>query len=91
MKSLLVGLVRLYQWGISPMMGPTCRFYPTCSNYAVEALHTHGALKGFWLALVRVSKCHPWNGGGFDPVPPVASTDLSQSHLHAPGCGCKHS
>ncbi len=65
----LIGLVRIYQWFISPFLPPSCRFYPTCSHYAIEALQRHGALKGFWLALRRVTRCHPWNPGGHDPVP----------------------
>ena len=65
----LVWLVRCYQLVISPFLPPSCRFYPTCSHYAIEALQRHGALKGFWLALRRVLRCHPWNPGGHDPVP----------------------
>lgn len=66
---MLVLLVRGYQLFISPMLGPRCRFHPTCSQYAVEALQTHGAVKGGWLALRRVLRCHPLNPGGHDPVP----------------------
>ena len=73
MKSLLlkplIGLVRAYQLVVSPFLPPSCRFYPTCSHYAIEALQRHGAWKGFWLALRRVTRCHPWNPGGHDPVP----------------------
>lgn len=76
MRWLLRGLIRGYQLFISPLLGPRCRFYPTCSHYALEAIDTHGALKGGWLALRRVLRCHPWNPGGLDPVPPR--------------CGCKH-
>jgi uncharacterized protein len=90
MKSLLIGLVRAYQWLISPMMGPTCRFYPTCSNYALEAIRVHGAWKGFLLALARVGKCHPWHAGGSDPVPPL-SVKPAAVHGQASGCTCKHS
>ena len=67
----LVLLVRGYQLLISPLLGPRCRFYPSCSAYAVEALTTHGALRGTWLAGRRLLRCHPWNPGGPDPVPPV--------------------
>ena len=67
---LLVGLVRAYQLLVSPLLGPTCRFYPSCSAYAVEALRTRGALVGTWLAVRRLLRCHPWNPGGVDPVPP---------------------
>ena len=66
---MLVLLVRGYQLFISPMLGPRCRFHPTCSQYAVEALQTHGAVKGSWLALRRVLRCHPLHPGGHDPVP----------------------
>lgn len=63
------GLVKVYQWTLSPVMGSSCRFHPTCSAYAAEAIERHGALKGGWLALRRISRCHPWNEGGIDPVP----------------------
>jgi putative membrane protein insertion efficiency factor len=73
MKTLLiaplVGLIRLYKYAISPFLGSRCRFYPSCSEYAVEALQRYGALQGLWLALRRVSHCHPWHPGGYDPVP----------------------
>jgi hypothetical protein len=65
----LVGLIRVYQYGISPMLGRSCRFSPSCSDYAVEALQRHGAIRGVWLALRRVGRCHPWHPGGYDPVP----------------------
>jgi len=63
-------LIRLYQVTLSPFIGRSCRFYPTCSNYALEAIHTHGTLRGSWLALRRLSKCHPFHPGGYDPPPP---------------------
>lgn len=69
MKSLLILLVKAYRYGISPFLGQNCRFSPSCSEYAIEALHRHGAFRGLLLALRRVSRCHPWNPGGFDPVP----------------------
>jgi putative membrane protein insertion efficiency factor len=65
----LIWLVRAYQYAISPMLGNNCRFHPTCSAYAVEALERHGPFKGLWLALRRVGRCHPWHPGGYDPVP----------------------
>lgn len=68
---LLVGLVRGYQLVISPMLGPTCRYYPSCSAYAVEAIQRHGALRGTWLAGRRLLRCHPWSSGGVDHVPPA--------------------
>lgn len=66
---LLLGLVRVYR-ATAIARTPRCRFLPTCSGYALEALRTHGALRGAWLAVRRVGRCHPWNPGGFDPVPP---------------------
>ena len=73
MKKLLIApivfLVRIYQYLISPLLPSACRYTPTCSHYTVEALKTHGLLKGGWLALKRISSCHPWGGKGFDPVP----------------------
>ena len=66
---VLEGLVRGYQWTIRPLIGANCRFHPGCSDYAVDALRTHGALRGSALAARRVLRCNPWNEGGFDPVP----------------------
>lgn len=72
MKSLLarplIWLVRGYQLAISPLLPPSCRFHPSCSHYATEALERHGALRGGWLALRRILRCHPWHPGGHDPV-----------------------
>jgi putative membrane protein insertion efficiency factor len=65
----LIALIKLYQWVISPLLGPKCRFTPTCSQYALEALQKYGPLKGGWLALRRIARCHPWGGHGVDPVP----------------------
>ncbi|HMU71238.1 MAG TPA: membrane protein insertion efficiency factor YidD [Ferruginibacter sp.] len=62
-------LIKLYQWIISPWLGQKCRYTPTCSHYAVEALKKYGPLKGLWLAIKRISRCHPWGGHGYDPVP----------------------
>lgn len=69
MRLLLVGLIRLYQIAISPLFPQACRFYPSCSQYAVDALLHHGVLRGMWLALTRFARCHPWNPGGVDFVP----------------------
>jgi hypothetical protein len=69
MKTLLTGLIRAYQYLIRPMLGSNCRFAPSCSDYALEAVQKHGALKGGWLALRRISRCHPYHPGGYDPVP----------------------
>jgi putative membrane protein insertion efficiency factor len=67
--SALVALVRGYKYAVSPFLGMNCRFAPSCSEYAVEALQRHGALRGLWLTARRVSRCHPWHPGGYDPVP----------------------
>jgi putative membrane protein insertion efficiency factor len=69
MRYVLKYLIRGYQLVISPLIGPRCRFYPSCSHYAIEAIETHGARQGSWLTMKRISRCHPWHGGGFDPVP----------------------
>lgn len=69
MKSLLLGLLRVYRYAISPMLGRNCRFHPSCSEYAAEAVQRHGALRGGWLAFKRVGRCHPFHPGGYDPVP----------------------
>lgn len=68
MKSAALTLIRLYQWLISPLLGPACRYTPTCSHYAAEAIDLHGA-RGVWLAAWRLLRCHPFARGGFDPVP----------------------
>ena len=69
MKRLLIGLLRAYQYAVSPLLGRSCRFFPTCSDYAVEAIGRYGAIKGSYLAVRRVLRCHPWHPGGYDPVP----------------------
>jgi putative membrane protein insertion efficiency factor len=69
MARLILGLIRLYRYCLSPYFGGQCRFAPTCSCYAEEAVRRHGALRGSWLSLRRLLRCHPWNLGGFDPVP----------------------
>lgn len=69
LRALLVGTIRLYQRVLSPLLGPRCRFYPSCSSYAIEALERHGAMRGSWLAARRLCRCHPLHEGGFDPVP----------------------
>ncbi len=70
MSKVLIALVRVYQVVISPFVGPRCRFYPSCSNYAIEAMRVHGALRGSGMAAWRVLRCNPFNDGGLDPVPP---------------------
>lgn len=70
MKYVLIGLLKAYRFAISPLYGQVCRYHPTCSAYALEAVQTHGAVRGTWLAMRRVARCHPWAAGGLDPVPP---------------------
>lgn len=69
MKHLLIGLIRVYQYALSPLMGRSCRYVPTCSEYTAEAIRKHGAIKGGWLGVKRIGRCHPWHPGGYDPVP----------------------
>ena len=69
MKQILRALIQCYRWFVSPLLGPNCRFHPTCSAYALESIERHGALGGTWLAARRICRCHPWNDGGYDPVP----------------------
>jgi putative membrane protein insertion efficiency factor len=73
MKTLLLLLLRAYKLGVSPFLGQNCRFYPSCSDYAAQAVQMHGTLKGGALAAKRLCKCHPWHPGGFDPVPGAAA------------------
>ena len=79
---LLIKLVRIYQLFISPLLGPRCRFYPSCSNYTIEAIQIHGVFKGSWLAVKRISRCHPANPGGLDPVPPCCNDHCCQNNDH---------
>lgn len=71
---VLIVLLRAWQLLVSPLYGQTCRFYPSCSSYAVEAVRRHGALRGSWLTVRRLLRCHPWNPGGVDPVPPTGGS-----------------
>ncbi|OQP50687.1 membrane protein insertion efficiency factor YidD [Niastella yeongjuensis] len=64
-----IALIKLYQWIISPMLGPKCRFTPTCSQYSLQAFKKYGVFKGLWLTIRRIGRCHPWGGHGYDPVP----------------------
>jgi putative membrane protein insertion efficiency factor len=72
MQRLLILLIKAYRYLVSPWLGRHCRFYPTCSCYALDAIGIHGARRGGWLALKRLGRCHPWHAGGIDPVPPAA-------------------
>lgn len=82
LSALARGLIKGYQWFISPILPGSCRFYPTCSSYALEALDVHGPVKGAWLALKRIGRCHPWNDGGIDPVPGTADHRSCCGHDH---------
>ncbi|MEO1249739.1 MAG: membrane protein insertion efficiency factor YidD [Pseudomonadota bacterium] len=75
----LRGLILVYRWGLSPILGANCRFQPTCSAYALEAVETHGALRGGWLAIKRFGRCHPLGSSGYDPVPPASPTTITNS------------
>ena len=93
-RRALLAAVGFYSRAISPALPPRCRFYPTCSAYAAEAIERHGAARGSWLTLRRLAKCAPWHPGGWDPVPPSTGTD---GHDHAsstaepsPGPGAPH-
>ncbi len=77
MRALFTALIRLYQWTLSPLLGPKCRFYPSCSNYALEAIQRFGILHGSWLTVRRLGRCHPWHPGGIDAVP---ATGRMHSH-----------
>lgn len=83
MKTILLAVIRLYQYLFSPWLGKNCRFYPSCSFYAKEALNKHGALKGSWLAMKRIGRCHPWHEGGHDPVPNAKSKCSCNSQQHS--------
>jgi putative membrane protein insertion efficiency factor len=69
MQRLLTALIRAYQYVLSPLLGQHCRFTPSCSHYAVQAIERYGSLHGGWLAIKRIGRCHPWHAGGHDPVP----------------------
>lgn len=84
MRSVLIALVRAYRYAISPMMASHCRFYPSCSGYALEALEQHGSLRGSALALKRIARCHPFNPGGYDPVPCKNHSHSSAKPTQAP-------
>ena len=82
MKYVLIGLLRAYRFAISPLYGQVCRYHPSCSAYALEAVTVHGSIKGSWLAVRRIARCNPWARGGYDPVP--AKQGPTDSVRHEP-------
>ena len=80
---VLIGLLRAYRLAISPLYGQVCRYHPSCSAYALGAVTTHGSLRGSWLTVRRLMRCHPWAAGGYDPVPPARSSSTPSSRAHA--------
>ena len=80
MKTAILLLIKTYRRFSSPLFPPSCRFQPTCSQYALEAIATHGTIKGGWLAISRIGRCHPFHPGGYDPVPSLDEPSKSDSH-----------
>lgn len=81
LRAALIAPIRFYQWTLSPLVGFNCRYAPSCSAYAIEAIATHGAVRGLWLGLRRMLRCHPWGGSGYDPVPALHH-DWHRHHSH---------
>ena len=77
MKHLLIGFIRAWRFAISPLYGQVCRYHPSCSAYALEAVTEHGSIRGSWLAVRRLARCHPWAAGGYDPVPHRAAAETT--------------
>ena len=90
MKHVLVALLKLYRLVVSPLYGNVCRYYPSCSAYALRAVEVHGAVRGSWLAGRRLLRCHPWTPGGYDPVPGTPEWDEEQAVLAAAGAQHAH-
>jgi putative membrane protein insertion efficiency factor len=84
LKTLILGSIRFYRRAVSPLMPPTCRYHPTCSAYAHEAIEGHGLARGTWMALRRLVRCHPFGSWGYDPVPPSAPKPSRMARGHAP-------
>jgi len=84
MRKILILPIRVYQYLLSPWFGNSCRFTPSCSHYAIESIEQHGALKGLWLSIKRLGRCHPWHAGGYDPVPEAKTLKLNSgpSNIH---------
>ncbi len=92
MRKILIAIIRLYQYAISPYLPPSCRYTPTCSSYAVEAISRFGIFRGGWMALRRVGRCHPWHEAGYDPVPelPEEPVNSTKHNDHQHSGRCKH-
>lgn len=82
MRKILIGIIRVYQYAISPYLPPHCRYTPSCSSYAVDALGRFGILRGGWMALKRIARCHPWHEGGYDPLPESDHHKADCKHHH---------
>jgi putative membrane protein insertion efficiency factor len=82
MRHVIAFLIRLYQRFVSPLLGPRCRFYPSCSHYALQAVQRFGTLHGTWLSVKRLCRCHPWHPGGYDPVPLRHDASTCTHHAH---------
>jgi putative membrane protein insertion efficiency factor len=82
MRDAVAFLIRIYQRFVSPLLGPRCRFHPSCSNYALQAVQRFGTLHGSWLTVKRLARCHPWHPGGYDPVPPAHGATPCTHHAH---------
>jgi putative membrane protein insertion efficiency factor len=89
-KTLLLTLLRGYKWALSPFLPPACRYVPTCSDYAAEAIDRHGAFRGSAMAIWRVLRCHPFVRGGYDPVPTLMGDVTAAAHRTTAGGGCHH-
>ena len=80
MKTIIIYLIKFYKIFLSPVLPQSCRYYPSCSEYAIDALGKHGVLRGGWLSIKRISRCHPFHEGGFDPVPDILPVKLTKLH-----------
>ena len=78
MRQILIALIKLYRYAISPYLAPSCRYTPTCSSYAIEAVSRHGVFRGSWLAIKRIGRCHPWHEAGYDPVPEEHDANITR-------------